>query len=292
MPQNPRWWNYRSIFHAIRKGCAPRRQSRGPGCRPCSCGWQPAHVSRPWRSGFLPPLQLRATAGVRRGFPLRFLRVPFPALSLSAWFGALPKGEYGRGFACAKIRGFWPAIRVLARSEPILGRSGALSSRTEFADLGFSRARASSCVERGRVVCQSAVSWPKIGDFRARSGACSDGASLSVALESAEKGARFKRKDGEGRSPRTEGRGGALALSEGAGRGRARARLRVGVRGETRRRLRRLPGCALRCGGLSPRPAEGTLRAAMGAFGIVRVAAILVPSGGFGCCRKKGGDGV
>ena len=122
----------------------------GPGCRPCGCGWQPARASRPWRSGFLPPLQLRAAAGVRRGFPLRLLRVPFLALSLSAWFGALPKGEYGRGFACAKIRGFWPAIRVLARSEPILGRSGALSSRTEFADLGFSRARAPSCVERGR----------------------------------------------------------------------------------------------------------------------------------------------
>ena len=262
----------------------------------------------------LPSLQLRVAAGaclasVALGFPAALavagdsrgaprLSSPLPSCSLpcSLAFGVVraapPKGEYGRGFACAKIRGFWPAIRVLARSEPILGRSGALSSRTEFADLGFSRARASSCVERGRVVCQSAVSWPKIGDFRARSGACSDGASLSVALESAEKGARFKRKDGEGRSPRTEGRGGALALSEGAGRGRARARLRVGVRGEARRRLRRLPGRALRCGGLSPRPAEGTLRAAMGAFGIVRVAAILVPSGGFGCCRKKGGDGV
>ena len=180
----------------------------------------------------LPSLQLRVAAGaclasVALGFPAALavagdsrgaprLSSPLPSCSLpcSLAFGVVraapPKGEYGRGFACAKIRGFWPAIRVLARSEPILGRSGALSSRTEFADLGFSRARAPSCVERGRVVCQSAVSWPKIGDFRARSGACSDGASLSVALESAEKSARFRRKDGEGRSPRTEGRGGGV----------------------------------------------------------------------------------
>ena len=59
----------------------------GPGCRPCGCGWQPARASRPWRSGFLPPLQLRAAAGACRGFPRRSLRVPFLALSLSAWFG-------------------------------------------------------------------------------------------------------------------------------------------------------------------------------------------------------------
>ena len=262
----------------------------------------------------LPSLQLRVAAGaclasVALGFPAALavagdsrgaprLSSPLPSCSLpcSLAFGVVraapPKGEYGRGFACADIHGFWPPNRVLARSEPILGRSGALSSRTEFADLGFSRARASSCVERGRVVCQSAVSWPKIGDFRARSGACSDGASLSVALENAEKGARFKRKDGEGRSPRTEGRGGALALSEGAGRGRVRARLRVGVGA---RPAAVFAGCpVVRCAAAAfhraPRRARFALRWAPSA------SFAWLPSwchlGGFVCCWKKGGDGV
>ena len=230
----------------------------GPGCRPCGCGWQPARASRPWRSGFLPPLQLRAAAGVRRGFPLRLLRVSLPC---SLAFGVVRRPSKGRVWAGASrarksaVSGqqsaFWHG------ASPSWGAPERFHREPNSPTWAFPGRGHPPASREGGVACQSAVSWPKIGDFRARSGACSDGASLSVALESAEKGARFKRKDGEGRSPRTEGRGGALALSEGAGRGRARARLRVGVRGETRRRLRRLPGCALRCGGLSPRPAEG-----------------------------------
>ena len=49
-----------------------------------------------------------------------------------------------------------------------LRRSEALSARTGSADLGFSQTRAPSRVEKGRVACQSAVSWPKIGNNSAR----------------------------------------------------------------------------------------------------------------------------
>ena len=252
-----------------------RRGPRGRGarvsCRPCSCGRQPGCAEAFLSVSFVFPSLL---SRFRRG------SAPFQRESMGGASRARKSAVSGQQSA------FWHG------ASPSWGAPERFHREPNSPTWAFPGRGHPPASREGGVACQSAVSWPKIGDFRARSGACSDGASLSVALESAEKGARFKRKDGEGRSPRTEGRGGALALSEGAGRGRARARLRVGVRGETRRRLRRLPGCALRCGGLSPRPAEGTLRAAMGAFGIVRVAAILVPSGGFGCCRKKGGDGV
>src|SRR5699024_6535923 len=71
-------------------------------------------------------------------------------------------------FACAKIRSFWPAIRVLARIGLASWGLGMLSPRTGSADLGFFRMREPSRVERGWVACQSAVSCPKIGDNSAR----------------------------------------------------------------------------------------------------------------------------
>ena len=78
------------------------------------------------------------------------------------------KNQQIGSFACAKIRNFWPANRVLAQNGFALRRSEALSARTGSADLGFSRTRAPSRVEKGRVACQSAVSWPKIGNNSAR----------------------------------------------------------------------------------------------------------------------------
>ena len=138
--------------------CAPVAISAAPAAAPCGCGRQPGRASRPWRSGFLPPLRLQAAAGVRRGFPLRFLCAPFLALSPSAWFGPPIQRESRGGASRARksaVSGqqsaFWhgaspswgaperfhresnsPTWVFLGRGHPPASREGELCARARF----------------------------------------------------------------------------------------------------------------------------------------------------------------
>ena len=130
----------------------------GPGCRSlrlrAAAGAGLAAVAL----GFLPPLRLQAAAGVRRGFPLRFLCAPFLALSPSAWFGPPIQRESRGGASRARksaVSGqqsaFWhgaspswgaperfhresnsPTWVFLGRGHPPASREGELCARARF----------------------------------------------------------------------------------------------------------------------------------------------------------------